>query len=308
MKDYTFSGIWPVVPTPLTADEKLDVEALHRIIEFEIAAGVDGLWMLGSRGEGPNLSRETHRHLISVTKEVVGERVPVISGCAAPGTQETIDNIHRAEDAGADLVQVAQPYYYNMREPWILTHYEMVLEAASVPVVLYFHDEKYPAIVPGICPEVVTRFASHPNCVGIKAATADFVTIQGMVLSTQNINFGVTVAYGNLVYAALLIGCSGAASPEAAFLPKLYVDIYKAVKAGKLTEAWDLQKKAIPFSNVFQPAHIPSSKTALHALGLGQEHLSKPFLAMPEPYRQELIDMIQQEYGPEYTSPYLQKQ
>ncbi len=124
-----------------------------------------------------------------------------------------------------------------------------------------------------------------------------------MVLATRDLDFGVMVANGKLIYVSLMVGCVGAASPEAAFLPKLYVDMYNAVKAGNLTRAWELQQKVFPFSDLLQPFDVPSSKAALLALGLGEEHLSRPFLPMPEPHRQMLIDLVRSDYGPEYTSP-----
>ncbi len=301
------TGIWPIIPTPLTADEQLDEDALRRIIEFELAAGVNGLWLLGSRGEGPNLDGRTHIRVIQVAKEAVGGQVPLIAGCAAPGTKEAVANMRRAEDAGADLIQVAEPYYYHPREPWILAHYDAIIEAANLPLVLYFLPQRHPYATPGSCPEVIRRFAPHPRCIGMKAATLDFAMIESMVVETKDFDFDVTVAAGKMVYTALMIGASGATSPESAFLPKLYVDLYEAVQAGDHDRAWALQQKAFAFSDVFGPPDVPSGKAALVALGLAEEHLSMPFLPMPEPERSRLIELLRNEYGPEHTSPALRR-
>jgi len=303
----TLAGVWPIVPTPLTADEELDEGALQRIIEFQLAAGVQGLWLLGSRGEGPNLTQHTQQQVIQITKKMVCGRVPLIAGCAAPGTRQTIENMNMVKDAGADIIQVAEPYYYNLREPWLLAHYESVIEAAELPVVLYFLHDRHPHAAPGACPEVVRRFAPHPKCVGIKAATFDFAMIQSMVVATQDLDFDVTVAAGNLIFASLIIGAAGATSPESAFLPKLYVDMYQAVQSDNLAKAWQLQQKAFAFCKLFQPFDVPSSKAVLVALGLAEEHLSRPFLPMPEPHRQQLIDLVRHEYGSQFTSPAAQQ-
>ena len=303
MTDLRLTGVWPIVPTPLTAAEELDEAALRRIIEFELAAGVHGLWLLGSRGEGPNLRYHTQRRVIEVAREATQGRVPIIAGCAAPGTLQTIENMRMVEEAGADLVQVAEPFYYNLREPWLLAHYEAVIEAAERPVVLYFLHDRHPQAPAGKCPELVRRFAPHPKCIGIKAATFDFAMIEAMVTATQDLDFDVSVAAGNLIFDALKIGAAGATSPESAFLPKLYVDMYQAVRAGDAARAWELQQKAFPFCELFQPFDVPSSKAALVGLGLAEENLSRPLLPMPEPHRQQLIDLIRNTYGPEFTSP-----
>ena len=300
MSKTTLEGIWPIVPTPLTADEELDEPALRRVVDFELAAGVHGLWLLGSRGEGPNLSTETQVRVVEVARDQVAGRVPLIAGCAAPGTKQTIENMHRVEDAGADLIQVAEPFYYGVREPWLLRHYEDVVEAARRPVVLYFLQDRHPYATPGQCPEYIRRFAPHPKCVGMKAATLDFAMILSMVTATKDEAFGVTVAAGKMIYSALMIGASGATSPESAFLPKLYVDLFNAARSGEHDKAWSLQQKALPFCDLFQSFDVPSSKAALFALGLGEEHLSRPFLPMPEPHRQQLIDLVRNEYGQQW--------
>ena len=81
-----WKGVWPVLPTPLTKDEEADEEGLRNVINYAIEGGVHGLWMLGSRGEGPNLRPRVHKRVLEVTMEEVRGRVPVITGCAAPGT------------------------------------------------------------------------------------------------------------------------------------------------------------------------------------------------------------------------------
>ena len=76
MADFAYRGVWPIVPTALTADEQVDEAGMRRILEYVIGGGVDGLFMLGTRGEGPNLAPEVHRRVIEITREVSDGRVP----------------------------------------------------------------------------------------------------------------------------------------------------------------------------------------------------------------------------------------
>jgi 4-hydroxy-tetrahydrodipicolinate synthase len=279
---------------PLTVDEEVDEEGLRRVIDYVVEGGVDGLWMFGTRGEGPNLGSETHRRALEITMDEVNGRVSVVTGCGAPGTQHTIDNIRVAEACGVDLVHVTEPYYYKMKDTEMLAHYEAVVEAARLPVVIYFHDGKYANIKPGVCPEVVKKLASNPKVVGIKASTGDQRVLQSLVWGTQDVtdNFGVMVTDGLMFVAGMLVGCSGATPPEAAFAPKLFVDMQIAVKEGDLARAFELQKTVVPLTDAITGFGAPSSKVALAALGLCEEYVSMPLQPMPEPHRQRLIDLM----------------
>ncbi len=298
MSDFQFEGTWPIVPTPLTEDEEVDEPALRRVINYEIDGGVEGLWMFGTRGEGPNLRARIHRSALEIAMDEVAGRVKVVTGCGAPGTQQTIENIRLAEECGVDLVHVTEPYYYKLDgkpygERELEAHYQEVADSAGVPVVLYFHDTKWPGITPGICPEPITRLAAHTNVVGLKASVGDQRIMQSLVWETQDENFGVMITHGAMVFAGLAIGCHGTTTPEAAFAPRLFVDMFIAMREGDLAKGLELQQKVIPLCNAIRGFDAPSSKVALAAIGLMDERLSMPLQPMQEPYRQRLIDLMQ---------------
>jgi 4-hydroxy-tetrahydrodipicolinate synthase len=290
-----WKGVWPIMPTPLTDDEEVDEEGLRRVINYVIEGGVHGLWMLGSRGEGPNLSPRIHCRVLEVTKDEVRGRVPIITGCAAPGTRQTIENIRLAEEYDVDFVQVTEPYYYAMKNPELAAHYEAVADATKTPLVIYFHDHRYPNVKPGVCPEMIKKLAGHPNVVGMKVVTGDQCILQSLIWETEKItdDFGVMVTDDQQVFAGLLVGCVGTTSPAAAFAPKLYVAMYNAIKKGDLAQGLELQKKAIPLALAIRGFGAPSGKVAMAALGLCGERVSMPLQPMPEPYRQHLIDLMQ---------------
>jgi len=299
MSDFRMEGTYPIVPTPLTADEEVDEEGLRRVINYEIDGGVDGLWMLGTRGEGPNLGPSMHQRILEVTMDEVNGRVPVVTGCGVPGTKQTIENVRLAESCGADVVHITEPYYYKLDgKPYgdreLVAHYEAVAEAAQVPVVIYFHDTKWPTLVAGQCPEPIKKLAAHPNIVGVKVSSGDQRILQSMVWDTEEItdNFSVMITFGHMAFAGLLVGCHGTTAPESAFAPKLFVEMYIAIREGDLTKALELQKKSLPLANALRGYDAPSGKVALAAIGLCEEYMSMPMQPMPEPARQNLIDLM----------------
>src|SRR6185295_6832281 len=71
-----------VVPmvTPFTAGGNLDEAALHRLVDTQIAGGVDGIFVLGTTGEGTYVPRESRRQLVAQTVKRVNRRAVVFAG------------------------------------------------------------------------------------------------------------------------------------------------------------------------------------------------------------------------------------
>ncbi|MAE29023.1 MAG: hypothetical protein CMJ87_08625 [Planctomycetes bacterium] len=294
MSQFRFDGIWPIMPTPLTVDERIDEVGTRRVVNFLIEGGSHGLWMFGTRGEGPNLLPEYHRRALEVAMDEANGRIPIVTGCGAPGTEHTIESIRVAESVGVDLVHVTEPYYYKMKDAEMMAHYQAVADAVKIPLVIYFHDAKYPNVRPGICPAVIKEMAARPNVVGIKVSTSDQRVLQSIVWETQEVtdNFGVMVTDGQMFVSGMIAGCAGATPAEAAFAPKLFAEMYKLAKQGNWAEALELQKTIIPLSDAITGFGAPSGKAIYAALGLCEEWVSMPLQRMPEPHRQQLSDLV----------------
>src|SRR5207244_13556554 len=79
-----FEGIWTPIPTPLTKHGKVDTDATRRLVDFHIAAGIDGLLPLGTSGEFALLSREERGIMVKTVADQADSRVPVVAGISAP--------------------------------------------------------------------------------------------------------------------------------------------------------------------------------------------------------------------------------
>src|SRR5262245_26840129 len=106
------SGIIPPLATPLRDVDQLDHAGLERLIEYVLAGGVHGLFILGTTGEGPSLSYRLRCELIELACEQVNHRVPILVGITDTSAVESINLAERAADAGADAVVLAAPYYF----------------------------------------------------------------------------------------------------------------------------------------------------------------------------------------------------
>jgi len=80
-----FEGVITALVTPFRRD-LLDEDALRRLVDEQIAAGVDGLVPVGTTGESPTLTMQEHIHVIEVVIEAAAKRVPVIAGTGSNST------------------------------------------------------------------------------------------------------------------------------------------------------------------------------------------------------------------------------
>ena len=69
-------GIVPPLVTPLARPDALDVAGLERLLARVLSAPVAGVFVLGTTGEGPNLSHRLRRDVIEQTAKIVAGRVP----------------------------------------------------------------------------------------------------------------------------------------------------------------------------------------------------------------------------------------
>ncbi len=164
-----FHGTMTALVTPFK-NGQIDEEAFRAHLDRQIEAGVDAVIPAGTTGEAATLSFAEHKHLIGITVEHVGGRIPVIAGTGSNNTAESIELTQSARELGADAALLISPYYNKPTQEGIYQHYRAVAEAVHLPQIIYN--------VPGrtnsnIQPETVARLADIPNIIGIKDATAD---------------------------------------------------------------------------------------------------------------------------------------
>ena len=131
-----FEGVYTALITPFR-NGKIDYQDLERLIEMQIAGGIDGIVPLGTTGESPTVSFEEHTEYIRRVVKLVHNRVKVIAGTGANSTDEAIHLSRSAQEAGVDAVLQVNPYYNKPTQKGLVRHFEEVARSISIPVILY---------------------------------------------------------------------------------------------------------------------------------------------------------------------------
>src|SRR5437868_13875371 len=157
-------GVWVPLVTPFK-DGLIDVVSYRRLIERYIAAGVSGLFPLGTTGEAPTLDDAEIDVVIAETVDAVAGRVPVFVGIGGTATGKVIKDIRRVERLGFTGVVSVCPYYNRPSQDGLRAHFTAIAEATDRPILIY--NIPYRTAV-NLTNDSVLRLAELPNIVGIK--------------------------------------------------------------------------------------------------------------------------------------------
>src|SRR5580704_143585 len=104
-------GIIPPVATPMQANEDLDLPRLKWFLDQLIAAGVHGLFVLGTNSEFYAFDEREKQQIVATAVAHVNHRLPVLAGTGAVTTREAIRLTKMAQREGADAVSVITPFF-----------------------------------------------------------------------------------------------------------------------------------------------------------------------------------------------------
>ena len=231
-------GVLLPVITPFDEKVRVDEQMMRQAVEFHIKAGVQGLFVLGSTGQGPAMTIQERKRTAAVALEQAKKRLPVVVHVGTADTASTVDLAEHAAGNGADALAMVPPYYYSDHSEFeIIAHYKAVHKAVSLPIYIY-ENPKYSGI--SIPPGLAVRLREQvPALQGIKVAYG-----QGALLEYVRLLPGVSVFTGNAdLFGLMPFGLAGMINPPTSFVPELCVDLFKKLDDKDYGAAVEAQKR-----------------------------------------------------------------
>jgi len=295
--DMELRGVWPALATPLSRDEEVDRAGLARVTEYCLGGGVYGVVVLGSTGEFPAMTESMRVTAIATVVEAVDRRVPVVAGCGESGTKRTVYQVKALDGSGVQAALVALPFYYPLDQPAVRRFYEAVADVSPLPVVLY----NFPQMTKiSIAPDTLGSLADHPNVIGVKDSSGDFVGLQNYLAATAGKDFSVMCGNPALGLAAYVHGADGGIFAGASLAPALCVQVYAAFVDGDLTTAAELQRKATTIARMGQfGSNSAVIKVGLQRLGICEAYTTSPLGLADVPDVHKKIAAWMEGLGPE---------
>lgn len=231
-------GVLLPVITPFDEKVRVDEQMMRQIVDFHIKAGVQGLFVAGSTGQGPAMTIDERKQTAAVALDQAKKRVPVIIHIGTADAWSTTELAEHAAQHGASAVAIVPPYYYSDHTEFeIMAHYKMVHTAVSLPIYIY-ENPKYSGI--SIPPGFAVRMKEQvPALKGIKVAYG-----QGALLEYVRLLPDVSVFTGNAdLFGLVPFGLAGMINPPTSFVPELCVDLFNSLDRKDYPSAVEAQKK-----------------------------------------------------------------
>lgn len=271
--------------TPFDQEGNPDFHCLGQLIDWHLAAGTDGIVILGTTGESSTMTQEEDDAVCKFTVERVSGRIPVIAGSGSNCTQSMLERSLKFQELGADGLLLIAPYYNKTNEEGMARHFLTIADQVEIPCILYNVPGRTGCSIPV---EVVERLARHPRICGIKEASGNL----GYAMEVARLLSDDFVMYsGNddMTVPLLSIGASGVISVLANILPTETHRMVMRYLEGNPAGAASIQLGYLELiHNLFSEVNPIPVKTALSLMGKCESHMRLPLYDMSESARKTL--------------------
>ncbi|MBU3699539.1 MAG: 4-hydroxy-tetrahydrodipicolinate synthase [Candidatus Kapabacteria bacterium] len=286
-------GLHTAIVTPFTNSGELDLPAFERIIDMQVDAGVDGIVVCGSTGEGATLTTDEKQTLWRTAVERVAGRITVTAGTGTNDTRSTVDLSVKARQCGVDAVLVVTPYYNKPTSTGLVAHFRAIADATDVPMIIYN--------VPGRTGQNVsaeTQLAVAEACPSVVATKEASANLEQMCQIMRHARGGFTLLAGDdvLTLPAIACGAGGVIAVISNYAPKRFGRLVRAALEGDVLTARAEQMALMPFftANFIESNPIPV-KHIMHVLGHIQCEYRLP-LTKASNATQEALGSIMQDF------------
>ena len=277
-----FQGVYTALVTPFR-NGQIDTDALNRLVDEQVAAGVAGIVPVGTTGESPTLTYEEHEQVIRMVVARAQGKCQIIAGTGANCTREAIEMTRRAKEDGADATLQVTPYYNKPTQEGLYRHFSEVADKGGLPVVLYNVPGR--AGVP-IAETTVARLSKNPMIAAIKEAGGSVDRVSAIKDLCD-----ITILSGDdsLTLPMMAVGAEGIISVASNIIPADMVKMVSAFANGDLQTAMELHRRYYClFRDQFVETNPIPIKAAMAMAGMIAEEYRLPLCELGEGNRAKL--------------------
>ena len=285
-----WQGVYPAVTAKFNEDDTLDHKEMERCFGLQIDAGVDGIIVNGSLGEGPMLSHDERLAVLKTAKAVAGKR-PVLMTIADSATRDCASLAKRAAQAGADGLMVVPSLVYHTNPKETVATLSAVAEAADLPVMIYSNRVAYRV---DVTVEIMAELAKDKRFVAVKESSDDI----RRTVELQNAfgdRFDIFTGVDNLAFEALALGAVGWVAGLVVAFPEETVAIYRLMKAKRYDEALAIYRWFRPLLDLDVSTYLVQNLKLVEAMVTGTtERVRAPRLPLEGEQRAKVEKIVRE--------------
>ena len=285
-----FVGTGVALVTPFKKDSSIDFTALSKLVEFNIANGVDYLVINGTTGESVTVSKEERQRIVDVIVSVNKGRVPLVLGLGGNNTTAVIAEILSSDLTHIDAILSVAPYYSKPTQEGFYQHFKAIALASPKPIILYN--------VPGrtsknMDSQTTLRLASDfNNIIAVKEAGNNVQQYLELIKNKPK-DFLIISGDDDLALNVVLAGASGVISVIGQAFPKEFSTLIRLGLQGENKEAYKLHYKLMDIISMIFSENNPSGiKTVLQCLGITSNEVRLPLVKASEKLQKEITNFV----------------
>lgn len=275
-------GVIPAIITPFTETGHVDFELFDKQVEYLSSAGVQGLFVNGTTGEGAYLNSGEKRETFQHVKQITQGRQFLCAACLQPSTDMALQEIRQFEALEPDFMVTVAPYYYGVSQEAIYQHYAAIAAHSPAPVIVY----NIPSRTHNpIALDTIFQLAEVENIAGVKDSSGDFATFSRGVYANTDPAFAWIQGEDYLDGPAFLVGADGIVTGLGNVWIEPYLSMYKASQAHDANGIHQAQKQINALYDIVQRVGgktIPAIKAGALCFGRSSAHMKIPALGLNE--------------------------
>jgi len=279
------NGIYTALITPFDSADQLDEACLHNLIQRQIDAGIHGIVIAGSTGEGLCLRDEEWLRAIKLAA-TYRKQIRVWASCGSSSTWQSKEKFEKIHALGLDGALISSPPYNKPTQDGLVAHYREIAQVASQLPIMVYNIPGRTAVT--IQASTMTEIWKIPNVLALKESSGSWQTFLDM---SQHLPAKKTLLCGDdaSALAFYLHGAKGLVSVLSNLCPKACIEIWDLSQKNLWTEAknlFDRYKRLLDLLFI-ESNPIPIKYAVAHSIG--RELLPRlPLLGLSERFRTEL--------------------
>ncbi|GMN04910.1 4-hydroxy-tetrahydrodipicolinate synthase [Croceitalea sp. MTPC5] len=234
-----FVGTGVALITPFDSDGRVDVGALQRIVEYQIAGGIDYLVVMGTTAESATLTKSEKALVMGAVSKTNAGRLPLVFGVGGNNTHALVEELRQTDFMDYEAILSVSPAYSKPTQEGIYQHFKALALASPLPIILYNVPSRTGS---NMLPETTLRLArDFENIIGIKEASGDMLQLD-QIFQNKPSDFHLISGDDFTALATVLAGGSGVISVLGQGLPKAFSRMITLGLRGESETAYEIHQ------------------------------------------------------------------
>ena len=276
--------------TPFRSDLTVDIKALERIVEYNIAGGVDYLVALGTTAESVTLTKEEKRLVMQTISLVNAGRLPLVVGVGGNNTMQLVKELQTTDFLDFGAILSVSPSYNKPTQEGIYRHFEALSKVTPLPIILYNVPSRTGS---NMLPSTSIRLAKNfKNIIAIKEACADPIQID-QLLQQKPKGFHIISGDDFTALSTVLAGGSGVISVLGQGLPHAFSNMINLGLQGDSESAYAIHQSLLSGMHlIFEEGNPAGIKAVFEHLSLADAQVRLPLVEASTSLKQNIGKFI----------------